>query len=106
MKTYPLPIPPYPEMPQKTGRQVVDELILYHKRKIAQLKTEFKPEPHPLDFSLATPEEERDERYAIHLHNTRINDAIAGHEWDIEALTNTYIKIPESKIFKDYASGI
>lgn len=106
MKTYPLPIVPPPAPKEKSGREVAEEIIAYFGRQIRELDKNIKTEPHPLYFSLSTPEEESNERHSISLHNSRIYSQVALYEDLAWVVHNTYIKEPESKIFKDYASNI
>jgi hypothetical protein len=46
------------------------------------------PEPHPLDFSLHTHEEEMEERHRIEVQNTMHQSYIGAYEITLEAIEN------------------
>ena len=65
-----------------------DMIIKWLNKVIENGKKSIVPEPHPLDFSLSTREEEDAERYRVERINDRAGSQIDSAEYTIEAIEN------------------
>jgi hypothetical protein len=82
------------------------EIIAYCERQAKKYDADKKPEPHPLDFSLSTWEEEQEVKNAVWAYNSR-SISYASVYWDLaQTIRYTYIDLSESLVFKDFGSGI
>lgn len=88
------------------AKPVLEKIIRHYRKAATEERKRKLPEPHPLDFSLSTAEEEQEKRNNIECHNGTCEAVACAYEDVAFDIQHTFIDIPESLVYKDYGTNI